>query len=54
MRETIEGYCKKLKLGTTIPENYLQIKADTHEEFLDAYVNRKFPQISIENSPSSS
>ena len=47
MRETIESYCKKLKLGTTIPENYPQIEADTHEEFLEKLLRLEVEQREI-------
>lgn len=35
MKETIKKHCKKLKLSGSMPENYPQIEADTHEEFLE-------------------
>lgn len=34
MRELIEKYCYELKLGKSVAENYPNIVAETHEEFL--------------------
>lgn len=34
MRELIADYCRQLKWGNSIVENYQELKADTHEEFL--------------------
>lgn len=34
MRELIEKYCYELKLGRSVAENYPDIMAKTHEEFL--------------------
>jgi len=34
MKEVIAGYCRKLKLGSSIVENYQHITADSTEEFL--------------------
>lgn len=34
MKELIEKYCYELKLGKSVAENYLNIMAETHEEFL--------------------
>jgi len=34
MRDVIKKHCSTLKLGSRIVENYTQIEADTHEEFL--------------------
>jgi len=34
MKELIEKYCRELRLGKSIVENYQSIKAETHEEFL--------------------
>lgn len=34
MTELIAGYCKQLKLGSSIVENYRDIEAKSHEEFL--------------------
>jgi len=35
MKELVKKHCNKLKLGSRIYENYENIKADTHEEFLE-------------------
>lgn len=34
MKELIKTYCKQLRLGNSIVQNYPDIKADSHEEFL--------------------
>lgn len=34
MREQIAGYCRQLKWGNSIVENYKELEANTHEEFL--------------------
>ena len=34
MKELIEKYCYELKLGKSVAENYSNIMAETHEEFL--------------------
>lgn len=34
MRELIDEYCRALKLGSRIVQNYAHIQAETHEEFL--------------------
>lgn len=34
MKEKIEEYCRELRIGTIISEEYHNIKAETHEEFL--------------------
>ena len=34
MRELIDEYCRALKLGSRIVQNYVHIQAETHEEFL--------------------
>lgn len=34
MKEIIAGYCKQLRLGNSIVQNYPDIIANTHEEFL--------------------
>lgn len=35
MKATIKSYCKALRLGQHIAQNYQQVEADTHEEFLE-------------------
>jgi DNA replication protein DnaC len=35
VQDLIRQHCTSLRLGTRIAENYKQIKADTHEEFLE-------------------
>jgi len=35
MQQLIKEYCANLKLGTRLAENYKNIKAKTHEEFLE-------------------
>ena len=35
MKEIIQHHCKKLRLGSNIPDNYSQIEAETNEEFLE-------------------
>jgi DNA replication protein DnaC len=44
MSQLIEKYCKELRLGQSIVENYKMIQADTHEAFLE-----KLLQLEIEN-----
>jgi len=34
VRELIAGYCRQLKWGNSIVENYKELEANTHEEFL--------------------
>lgn len=34
MKQLIEEYCKQLRLGKSLVNNYPQISADSHEEFL--------------------
>jgi len=41
MKELIEKYCRELRLGKSIVENYQSIEAETHEEFLAKLLSLK-------------
>jgi DNA replication protein DnaC len=44
MKENIQHYCKELRLGQSIIQNYQQVEAETHEEFLE-----KLLRMEVEN-----
>jgi len=44
MKDTIGSYCKALRLGQHIAQNYQQVEAATHEEFLE-----KLLRMEVEN-----
>jgi len=51
MEELIAQYCKKLKLGQRIAENYKKINAQTYEEFLEKllYLEIEAREINLKN-----